>query len=208
MPGRDLATTFSFLRPNDLVWNYVVGNYLKGESPPPFDLLYWNSDATNLPGPYYAWYLRNMYLENNIVKPGKTTVCGEKIDFRKVKLPVYVYGSREDHIVPIGGAYASTQVFPGKKRFVMGASGHIAGVINPPAAGKRSHWVSASGQFPADVNDWIESATEHKGSWWSDWAVWLKPLAGKQIAAPKAYGRGKAYAAIEPAPGRYVKAKA
>ncbi len=208
MPGRDLATTFSFLRPNDLVWNYVVGNYLKGESPPPFDLLYWNSDATNLPGPYYAWYLRNMYLENNIVKPGKTTVCGEKIDFRKVKLPVYLYGSREDHIVPIGGAYASTQVFPGKKRFVMGASGHIAGVINPPAAGKRSHWIGPEGKFPADVNDWIASATEHKGSWWTDWAAWLKPLAGKQIAAPKAYGKGKTYAAIEPAPGRYVKAKA
>ena len=208
MPGRDLATTFSFLRPNDLVWNYVVGNYLKGESPPPFDLLYWNSDATNLPGPYYAWYLRNMYLENNIVKPGKTTVCGQKVDFRKVKLPVYIYGSREDHIVPIGGAYASTQVFPGKKRFVMGASGHIAGVINPPAAGKRSHWVSNSGKFPADVNEWIDSATEHKGSWWSDWAAWLKPLSGKQIAAPKTYGRGKAFTAIEPAPGRYVKAKA
>jgi polyhydroxyalkanoate synthase len=208
MSGRDLATTFSFLRPNDLVWNYVVGNYLKGESPPPFDLLYWNSDATNLPGPYYAWYLRQTYLENNLVKPGKTTVCGEKIDFRQVKLPVYIYGSREDHIVPIGGAYASTQVFPGKKRFVMGASGHIAGVINPPAAGKRSHWVSNATKFPADVNDWIDGATEHKGSWWTDWANWLKPLAGKQIAAPKTYGKGKAYAAIEPAPGRYVKARA
>jgi polyhydroxyalkanoate synthase len=207
MPGRDLATTFSFLRPNDLVWNYVVGNYLKGESPPPFDLLYWNSDATNLPGPYYAWYLRQTYLENNLVKPGKTEVCGEKIDFRQVKLPVYIYGSREDHIVPIGGAYASTQVFPGKKRFVMGASGHIAGVINPPAAGKRSHWIGPAGQFPADVNEWIDSATEHKGSWWTDWAAWLKPQAGKQIAAPKTYGKGKQYAAIEPAPGRYVKAK-
>ncbi len=208
MSGRDLATTFSFLRPNDLVWNYVVGNYLKGESPPPFDLLYWNSDATNLPGPYYAWYLRNMYLENNLIKPGKTTVCGHKVDFRKVKLPVYIYGSREDHIVPIGGAYAGTQVFPGKKRFVMGASGHIAGVINPPAAGKRSHWISASGKFPADVNDWISGAVEHKGSWWTDWAAWLKPHGGKQIAAPKAYGKGKTFAAIEPAPGRYVKAKA
>jgi polyhydroxyalkanoate synthase len=208
MPGRDLATTFSFLRPNDLVWNYVVGNYLKGESPPPFDLLYWNSDATNLPGPYYAWYLRQTYLENNLVKPGKTEVCGEKIDFRQVKIPVYIYGSREDHIVPIGGAYASTQVFPGKKRFVMGASGHIAGVINPPAAGKRSHWVSNATKFPADVNEWIDGATEHKGSWWTDWAAWLKPQAGKQIAAPKSYGKGKTYAAIEPAPGRYVKAKA
>ena len=208
MPGRDLATTFSFLRPNDLVWNYVVGNYLKGESPPPFDLLYWNSDATNLPGPYYAWYLRNMYLENNLVKPGKLTVCGQKVDFRKVKLPVYIYGSREDHIVPIGGAYASTQLFPGKKRFVMGASGHIAGVINPPAAGKRSHWTGPAGQFPEDVNEWIDAATEHKGSWWTDWAAWLKPLAGKQIPAPKTYGKGKAFSAIEPAPGRYVKAKA
>jgi polyhydroxyalkanoate synthase subunit PhaC len=208
MPGRDLATTFSFLRPNDLVWNYVVGNYLKGESPPPFDLLYWNSDATNLPGPYYAWYLRQTYLENNLVKPGKATVCGQKIDFRKVKLPVYIYGSREDHIVPIGGSYASTQVFPGKKRFVMGASGHIAGVINPPAANKRSHWVGSATKFPADVNDWIDAATEHKGSWWTDWADWLKPLSGKQIAAPKGYGKGKQYAVIEPAPGRYVKAKA
>ena len=208
MPGRDLSTTFSFLRPNDLVWNYVVGNYLKGESPPPFDLLYWNSDATNLPGPFYAWYLRQTYLENNLIKPGKTTVCGEKIDFRQVKLPLYIYGSREDHIVPIGGAYASTQVFPGKKRFVMGASGHIAGVINPPAAGKRSHWIGPAGKFPADVNEWIVGATEHKGSWWTDWSDWLKPLAGKQIAAPKGYGKGKQYPAIEPAPGRYVKARA
>jgi polyhydroxyalkanoate synthase len=149
MKGRDLASTFSFLRPNDLVWNYVVGNYLKGETPPPFDLLYWNSDSTNLPGPFYAWYLRHTYLENNFVKPGKATVCGQKIDLRKVDMPVYIYGSREDHIVPIGGAYASTQHLPGKKRFVMGASGHIAGVINPPAAKKRSHWVREDGKFPA-----------------------------------------------------------
>lgn len=208
MPGRDLATTFSFLRPNDLVWNYVVGNYLKGETPPPFDLLYWNSDSTNLPGPYYAWYLRNLYLENRYTRPGTATVCGQPIDFRKVKLPVYIYGSREDHIVPIGGAYASTQLFPGKKRFVMGASGHIAGVINPASKGKRSHWTGPANRFPEKAEDWIAGATEHPGSWWTDWAAWLKPLAGKQIAAPKAYGRGKTYTAIEPAPGRYVKAKA
>ena len=207
MPGRDLATTFSFLRPNDLVWNYVVGNYLKGETPPPFDLLYWNSDATNLPGPYYTWYLRNTYLENNLVKPGAATVCGEKIDMRKVKLPVYIYGSREDHIVPIGGAYASTQHLPGPKRFVMGASGHIAGVINPPAAKKRSHWTGPANKFPADVNDWIASAKEQPGSWWSDWSDWLKGHAGKQIAAPKTFG-SRAYKAIEAAPGRYVQAKA
>ena len=208
MPGQDLATTFSFLRPNDLVWNYVVGNYLKGETPPPFDLLYWNSDSTNLPGPWYAWYLRNLYLENRYTQPGKAVVCGEKIDFRQVKLPVYIYGSREDHIVPIGGAYATTQLLPGKKRFVMGASGHIAGVINPASKGKRSHWIGPANKFPADANDWIASATEHAGSWWGDWADWLKSHAGKQIAAPKTYGRGKAYPAIEPAPGRYVKAKA
>ena len=208
LKGQDLASTFSFLRPNDLVWNYVVGNYLKGETPPPFDLLYWNSDSTNLPGPFYAWYLRNTYLENNLVQPGKVTVCGEKIDLRKLDLPVYIYGSREDHIVPIGGAYASTQVLPGKKRFMMGASGHIAGVINPPAAKKRSHWVRDDGKFPKSVDEWIAGATETPGSWWDDWAGWLKGHAGKQIAAPKAYGNGKQYPAIEPAPGRYVKAKA
>ena len=207
LKGGDLASTFSFLRPNDLVWNYVVGNYLKGDTPPPFDLLYWNSDSTNLPGPFYAWYLRNTYLENRLIKPGAASVCGEKIDLRKVDLPVYIYASREDHIVPIGGAYASTRHLPGKKRFVMGASGHIAGVINPPAKNKRSHWIAANDEFPADVNEWIAGAKEHAGSWWTDWAAWLKGHAGKQLAAPKQYGKGK-FKAIEPAPGRYVKAKA
>ena len=155
LKGQDLASTFSFLRPNDLVWNYVVGNYLKGETPPPFDLLYWNSDSTNLPGRMYAWYLRNTYLENNLVKPGKVTVCDQKIDLRKVDLPIYIYGSREDHIVPIGGAYASTQWFPGKKRFVMGASGHIAGVVNPPAANKYCHWTFDG--TPAEFIDVVSS---------------------------------------------------
>jgi polyhydroxyalkanoate synthase len=207
MKGQDLASTFSFLRPNDLVWNYVVGNYLKGETPPPFDLLYWNSDSTNLPGPYYAWYLRNTYLENNLKKPGKLTVCGEKLDLSALDIPVYIYGSREDHIVPIGGAYASTQLLPGKKRFVQGASGHIAGVINPPAKNKRSHWIRADGKLPKTHAQWLEGATEHAGSWWTDWSHWLKSHAGKQIAAPKTYGKGK-YKAIEAAPGRYVQAKA
>lgn len=208
MKGQDMASTFSFLRPNDLVWNYVVGNYLKGETPPAFDLLYWNGDSTNLPGPFYAWYLRNFYLENKLVQPGALTVCGEQLDLNQVTLPVYIYGSREDHIVPIGAAYASTQVLPGDKRFVMGASGHIAGVINPPAAGKRSHWLREDGEFPATLDEWLEDATQVPGSWWEDWAEWLKSHAGKQIAAPKTYGRGKAYKAIEPAPGRYVKQKA
>jgi len=207
MKGQDLSSTFSFLRPNDLVWNYVVGNYLKGETPPPFDLLYWNSDSTNLPGPFYAWYLRNTYLENNLVKPGRATVCGEKIDLGLVDVPVYIYGSREDHIVPIGGAYASTQVLPGKKRFVMGASGHIAGVINPPTKNKRSHWIRADGKLPKTHDAWLAGAVEHPGSWWTDWSLWLQGQAGKQIAAPKTYGKGK-YKNMMPAPGSYVKVKA
>lgn len=210
LKGQELASTFSFLRPNDLVWNYVVGNYLKGETPPPFDLLYWNSDSTNLPGPFYAWYLRNTYFENNLIKPGKTMVCGQPVDFGKVTVPVYMYGSREDHIVPIGGAYASTQHLPGKKRFVMGASGHIAGVINPPAKNKRSYWTNDKlpvNKFPVAQSDWLKTATEHPGSWWTDWSDWLKGHAGKQMSAPKAYGSGK-YKVIEAAPGSYVKAKA
>lgn len=215
LKGTDLSSTFSFLRPNDLVWNYVVDNYLKGETPPPFDLLYWNSDSTNLPGPFYAWYLRNTYFENRLIKAGEAVVCGEKVDLGKLDMPVYIYGSREDHIVPIGGAYASTQILPGKKRFVMGASGHIAGVINPPAKNKRSYWThdklstrsAAGAKFPAAQADWLKGATEHPGSWWTDWSGWLEGHAGKQIAAPKAYGN-RQYKAIEPAPGRYVKVKA
>jgi polyhydroxyalkanoate synthase subunit PhaC len=210
LKGQDLASTFSFLRPNELVWNYVVGNYLKGETPPPFDLLYWNSDSTNLSGPFYAWYLRHTYLDNELVQPGKLTVCGEPVDLSLLDMPTYIYGSREDHIVPIGGAYASTQHLPGDKRFVMGASGHIAGVINPPAKKKRSHWTNDAlpgNKFPAQQSEWLASATEHPGSWWTDWSAWLKKHAGKQIAAPKRYGHGQ-YKAIEPAPGRYVKAKA
>ena len=208
LKGQELAATFSFLRPNDLVWNYVVGNYLKGETPPAFDLLYWNSDATNLPGPWYAWYLRNTYLENNLIQPGKLTVCGEKIDFGHLDLPVYIYGSREDHIVPINASYAATKVLPGDKRFVMGASGHIAGVINPPAKNKRSHWIRSDNALPQTLEDWIAGADEFAGSWWTDWAQWLKGHAGKQIAAPKRYGKGTKFKEIEAAPGRYVLQKA
>ena len=207
LKGQELATTFSFLRPNDLVWNYVVGNYLKGETPPPFDLLYWNSDSTNLPGPMYCWYLRNTYLENNLVKPGKLTVCGQKIDLGRIDTPTYVYASREDHIVPWDGAYRNTQVLKNKVRFVLGASGHIAGVINPPAKGKRSHWIGATAALPAQHKDWFENAKEHPGSWWTDWSTWLKSHAGKQIAAPKTPGN-RQHKPIEAAPGRYVKQKA
>ena len=206
MSGKDMAQTFSFLRPNDLVWNYVVSNYLKGESPPPFDLLYWNSDATNLPGPLYAWYLRNMYLENLLKEPGALTICGEAVDLSKIKAPVYIYGSKEDHIVPIDAAYASTKIFKGKKRFVMGASGHIAGVINPPANKKRSHWISTKTQFPEQLEDWAASAKEIPGSWWDDWMNWLAQHAGKTVSAPKNQGN-KTFKPIEPAPGRYVAVK-
>lgn len=204
MKGQDLASTFSFLRPNDLVWNYVVGNYLKGETPPPFDLLYWNSDSTNLPGPFYSWYLRQFYLENNLVKPGKVKVCGQPLDLNQLTLPTYLYGSREDHIVPIASAYAATQVLKGPRRFVMGASGHIAGVINPPAKGKRSHWLREDGQLPANLTEWMQGATEHPGSWWTDWSEWLQTHAGSSLAAPTQYGTAQ-YPVIEPAPGRYVR---
>ncbi|EWS56695.1 class I poly(R)-hydroxyalkanoic acid synthase [Methylibium sp. T29] len=205
LKGKELAATFSFLRPNDLVWNYVVGNYLKGETPPPFDLLYWNSDSTNLPGPMYCWYLRHTYLENNLIKPGKVTVCGEPLDLRKVNLPTFIYASREDHIVPWQSAYATVEVLPGKKQFVLGASGHIAGVINPPTKNKRSHWINS--RLPKTADAWFEGATEHPGSWWPAWADWLKPLGGKLVPAPKAPG-DRNHKIIEPAPGRYVKAKA
>jgi polyhydroxyalkanoate synthase len=205
LKGQELATTFSFLRPNELVWNYVVANYLKGEAPPPFDLLYWNSDSTNLPGPMYCWYLRNTYLENNLKVPGKLTVCGEKVDLGSIKAPVYLYASREDHIVPWKGAFNSTRIFKGKKRFVLGASGHIAGVVNPPQAKKRCHWINDA--IPADADEWLAKATEVPGSWWTDWAQWLASHASAQVAAPKSVGSRK-YKPIEPAPGRYVKQKA
>ncbi len=218
--GKELASTFSFLRPNDLVWNYVVGNYLNGESPPAFDLLYWNSDSTNLPGMMYTWYLRNTYHENNLMQPNKTTVCGQGIDLGKLQMPVYIYGSKEDHIVPPNSAYASTQLLSGKKRFVLGASGHIAGVINPPVKNKRSYWINlgfdeitapnskkrtqkSSKEYPSNYTDWFVGADEHAGSWWTDWAQWLSVQSGKPCSVPNDYGNN----AIEAAPGRYVKSR-
>ena len=209
LKGKELATTFSFLRPNDLVWNYVVGNYLKGEAPPPFDLLYWNGDSTNLPGPMYCWYLRHTYLTNELRQPGALTVCGESLDLSALTMPAFIYGSREDHIVPWQAAYQSVDVLsgikPADKTFVLGASGHIAGVINPAAKNKRSHWVNS--KLPAKADDWFKTATEQPGSWWTVWSAWLAKQAGKQVAAPKALG-SKLHKVLEPAPGRYVKQKA
>jgi polyhydroxyalkanoate synthase len=204
LPARDLANTFSFLRANDLVWNYVTGNYLKGEKPKAFDLLYWNSDSTNLPGPFACWYMRNMYLENNLRVAGKLDMCGTKVDLGQLDMPVYVLATREDHIVPWHSAYQSTRILGGKARFVLGASGHIAGVINPVSKNKRSYWVNED--VKNDAEGWLTAAEERKGSWWADWADWLKPLSGEQ-RAPRKPGNAK-YKPIEPAPGRYVKERA
>ncbi len=208
MPGRDMASTFSMLRPNDLIWNYVKTNYLKGEAPQPFDLLFWNADSTNLAGPMYAWYLRNTYLENRLKDPGSLQICGEQVDLGAIDAPVFIYGSREDHIVPWTSAFASMRLLnpdnPQRNRFVLGASGHIAGVINPPAKKKRNYWLND--QSVTDADAWLESATEHPGSWWDTWADFLAEHAGKKVKAPVHYGNDH-YVPIEPAPGSYVKAK-
>jgi len=205
MTGQELSTTFSFLRPNDLVWNYVVSNYLKGQSPPPFDLLYWNSDSTNLPGPLYCWYLRHMYLQNELRVPAALTCVGQPIDLRRIDVPTYVFGAREDHIVPWRAAYASTRLLSNRLRFVLGASGHIAGAINPASKNRRSFWTGAS--LPSSADEWLASATEHPGSWWTDWADWLESFKGPARPAPTAPGDPR-HPVLEPAPGRYVKLKA
>ena len=209
MPGRDLATTFSSLRPNDLMWNYVQSNYLKGKEPPAFDLLYWNADSTNLPGPMFCYYLRNMYLENNLRVPGKLTVAGVPVDLGAIDAPVFIYGSKEDHIVPWDAAYRSLALLnPGKPEnntFVLGASGHIAGVINPAAKKKRSHWIA--GSAAASPAAWMETAQEQAGSWWGVWAEFLAKHGGDDVAAPVAPGNAS-YVATDAAPGSYVKARA
>jgi polyhydroxyalkanoate synthase len=209
MPGRDLASTFSSLRPNDLVWNYVQSNYLKGNEPPPFDLLYWNSDSTNLPGPMFCWYLRNTYLENSLKVPGKLTVAGEKVDLSKIQAPAFIYASREDHIVPWNSAYLSTRILNNKNpelnKFILGASGHIAGVINPAAKKKRSYWTNDARSTSHE--EWFKGAAEHPGSWWGEWSEFLAAHGGKDVKARTKLGNTK-YEPIEPAPGRYVKAKA
>jgi polyhydroxyalkanoate synthase len=220
LPGRDLASTFSSLRPNDLVWNYVQANYLQGKEPPAFDLLYWNADSTGLPGPMFTWYLRNTYLENSLIVPGKLKVAGESVDLGQIDAPVFIYGSREDHIVPWKAAFASCRVLnpdqPQRNRFVLGASGHIAGVINPASKNKRSYWVNEQpapkgrrkGDVPVlDADAWFAGAEEHEGSWWPQWAQFLAVHGGKQVKAPAAPGNKK-YKVLEDAPGSYVKVRA
>jgi polyhydroxyalkanoate synthase len=211
MPGRDLANTFSSLRANDLVWNYVVNNYLEGRPPPAFDLLYWNGDSTNLPGPMYTWYLRNTYLENNLVVPNKVSTCGVPVDLGRIHVPTYVFAAREDHIVPWKGAYESaralTGVLPAELQFVLGASGHIAGTINPASKNRRNYWVGPPSALPKKADDWFDSSEEMPGSWWIHWDRWLSGFADGEVDAPGAYGSEK-YSPIEPAPGRYVRQKA
>lgn len=207
MTGRELATTFSFLRPNELVWNYVVSNYLKGETPMPFDLLYWNSDSTNLPGPFFSWYFRHTYLENRLREPKSLTVCGQAVDLGKIKVPAYVLASKEDHIVPWKTAYASSQLLSGDVRFVLGASGHIAGVINPASKNRRSYWINEEKGTQIESDEWFDSARECPGSWWPDYAQWLASHSGRLVAAPDRQG-SLAHPVIDAAPGSYVKVRA
>jgi polyhydroxyalkanoate synthase subunit PhaC len=204
LKGSELAQVFAALRANDLIWPYVVSGYLKGKAPPAFDLLFWNGDDTNLPGPMFCWYLRNTYLENKLREPGATVQCGVPVDLGAVEVPAFLYASREDHIVPWQTAYKSTELLGGDLTFVLGASGHIAGVINPPAKKKRNYWV---GKIEPDAGLWLEHARSEPGSWWPVWAGWLEQHAGALVPAPKSAGNRK-FPVIEPAPGRYVKAKA
>jgi len=202
MPGRDLALVFSALRANDLVWSYVVNNYLKGKSPEAFDLLYWNADSTNLPGPMYCWYVRNTYLENGLREAGNTVVLGVPVDLGKITVPAYVLATREDHIVPWRTAYRTTQLLGGEVRFVLGASGHVAGIVNPASKNKRSYWIGA--KPAADPDEWVAVARERPGSWWTDWSTWLEGFGGERVKARTRLGNAK-FKTIEPAPGRYVK---
>ncbi len=207
MSARELGSTFSFLRPNELVWNYVVSNYLKGQTPVAFDLLFWNSDGTNLPGPFFTWYFRYTYLENKLCQPNALTCCGVPIDMRNVKIPAFVYASRDDHIVPWRSAFSTLSLFGGDNTFVLGASGHIAGVINPPAKNKRNFWTSGADANLQDPEKWERQAIEKPGSWWPTWLEWLSQHSGKRLKAPKSLGNPR-FKVLEDAPGSYVKVRA
>jgi len=204
LEGADMATTFNMLRANDLIWSFVVNNYLLGKDPFPFDLLYWNSDSTRMPALMHSYYLRNMYQRNLLIQPGGLTLLGQPIDLTKIKTPIYMLSTREDHIAPWKSTYAATQLYKGPIRFVLSASGHIAGVVNPPVSGKYSFWTND--KLPAEPDDWFVGAKEQPGSWWTDWIAWLGQFGGEQVPArvPGKTGRLKA---IEDAPGSYVKAR-
>jgi polyhydroxyalkanoate synthase len=196
-----MATTFNLLRSNDLIWNYVINNYMLGKDYFPFDLLYWNSDATNVPARWHQQYIKDLYRENLMVQPGALTVCGVPIDLKTVKTPTFIQAGKEDHIAPAKSAFKLTKAFSGETRFVLAGSGHIAGVVNPPSAMKYQHWIGDP--TVATLDDFIASGTETKGSWWPHWLTWLTPRSGKQVK-PRMPGEGP-YKAIDDAPGAYVK---
>lgn len=200
--GSELATAFSSLRANDLVWSYVVDNYLMGRTPRPFDLLHWNGDSANLPGPMFAYYLRELYIRNRLREPGALTMAGQRIDLSSIDVPAYVLAAREDHIVPWRSAYRTTQLLGGASTFVLGASGHIAGAINPPQPPKRNHWVNE--RTPADPDAWLAGARSVEGSWWPHWFAWLAARSGRRRKAPARLGNER-HPALDDAPGRYVR---
>ena len=204
LDGRYMAATFNLLRGRDLIWNYVVNNYLMGDEPAPFDLLHWNSDTTNLPAGWHRDYLETLYKGNKLVLSGEIKVAGTPIDIGVVKTPAYIQAGREDHIAPPESVWKIMDHFTGAKRFVLAGSGHIAGVVNPPAAQKYQYWVSTSD--PNTLEEFVEGAEEHKGSWWPDWLEWLKSHGAETVEAKGARipGKGK-LKAIEDAPGRYVR---
>lgn len=202
--GRELATSFNMLRSNDLIWSYVVNNYLKGQTPPPFDILYWNSDPTNLPAEMYTYYINRMYLENKLIEPDALTICGEPIDLRRIKVPCYFLSTMEDHIAPWKGTFKALDKMGGTVEFVLGGSGHVAGVINPAKKNRRNYWIKGEMGQGADV--WLETAERQEGSWWNHWNEWLRRRAGKKVPAPAEYGNDR-YKVIEAAPGSYVRAR-
>ncbi|MCS6854340.1 MAG: class I poly(R)-hydroxyalkanoic acid synthase [Elioraea sp.] len=204
LDGHEMAVTFNMLRANDLIWSFVVNNYLLGQEPFPFDLLYWNSDSTRMPAAMHSFYLRKMYQENRLVEPGGITLAGTPIDLRQITVPTYILATREDHIAPWKACYKATQIYSGKKRFVLAASGHIAGVVNPPEAGKYSHWVNT--ELPPDPDAWLAGATELAGSWWPDWQRWVAGLSRAKVKARNP-GEGE-LPILEPAPGSYVRVTA
>ena len=203
LDGSEMSATFNMLRANDLIWSFVVNNYLLGNDPFPFDLLYWNADSTRMPAKMHSFYLRNMYQANLLKEPGGITLSGVPIDLGKVKTPAYFLSTREDHIAPWKSTYRGTQLLGGKQRFVLAASGHIAGVVNPPEGGKYNHWINEA--LPNDPDAWLAGATELAGSWWPDWHRWILAHGKAQIAARKP-GDGK-LTVLEDAPGSYVKVK-
>jgi polyhydroxyalkanoate synthase len=198
-----MATTFNMLRANDLIWSFVINNYLLGKDPFPFDLLYWNSDSTRMPAEMHSFYLRNMYQRNLLSKAGGISLSETPIDVTEIDLPVYILSTKEDHIAPWKGAYRATQLYQGSTKFTLAGSGHIAGVVNPPSAGKYGYWTND--ELPADPDEWLEGASHHEGSWWPDWLKWVARHSGKKIEA-RVPGEGEA-AVIEDAPGAYVKVR-